>query len=252
MPLKLIGKFLRILKKNMKIIRPGLYRPKNNINEKKVYGLIHVTGENDKMDNYFNVKNRSNPIHEDELLRNYVYYGPGKEPTPNEKKAKEFVLNNIGDISKLSKENVSSKKETSINETPTKETVNNPTSEIPAHILPATPNKSLDVNSVFIDKIKKKTKFKTAKQQTIIITLDYDVEQIIEQCNFFDININTILSQIVDWNKIQLEKKPSDEEKIEENKEKEKIVVNLDENLQQGLDAIEEIRKKLLMSNQTS
>lgn len=188
----------------MNIIRPGVYRPKNNLKDSKIDGLLIVIGENDNKENYFDCKNRVTPIHEDDLINNYVYFGPGVEPSDKDKSKFKKMIKNLGNFD----EQISAKVDTTNNITESK--VN--------HVIHDNTDKSNNVDKTqihvnshdthdnfAINKILNKSKIDKPQHKTITIKTNYDIDKVMLLCETFDINFNSIVNKVIDFNNSTME-----------------------------------------------
>ncbi len=222
------------------IIRRGLYRPKGNLNDSEVSGLIYVLGENDEMPNFFDIKNRTEPIHEDDLTHNYVYYGPGKKPSKTEINNKKFIGKNLGDFNditiRVDDDDYDGQDEVEI-------TINKEKSDS-NHVCDENVKPSQEqIESEVIEKIKSKALLPNPKKQTIIFDINYDIKTIKEICNFLDINPSLALNQLVDWSTIEYAVPITTEEIVDEAEEP--IPDDANQKLIDALDEIARLRENI-------
>lgn len=228
----------------MNIILPGLYRPKNNLNDKPA-GLIHIIGENNKLDDFFDIKNRPNPMHESELLKNYVYFGPGIEPNSKQKLIKEKIIESLNET------NFDDVKEPVLHV----DNLNYQNDVVENEIEATKPKEIKNITTkgdIFLDQIKTKSRITQPKQIKVLVSINYDVEKIRNMCGILDLDFESTVKKLINFDNIIIEENSKNELPETQNKEVKQVTPKInkkdekDEKLIDALDSISLLRKKIM------
>jgi len=198
--------------KIMNIIRPGVYRPKNNLKDSEISGLLTVIGENDHKDDYFDCRNRVNPISEEDLVANYVYFGPGIEPTEKDKIKYKKMVNNLGDFDKINVPELTkndndfgTQEVEKINTQQQNTQQKNVSYNLAISSSKHNTNDNIEDNieNNIVNKILSKSKINNKISQTITITTNFNIDKVIDLCDTFDIPFTSIANKVIDFNNIK-------------------------------------------------